>query len=122
MKFAEEEINLCKKLHELGVRKEIEQRDVLINIKTGKPRINYLRSKFIKQEKVYEKEFVLWTWADIKRELDNRGYPTWIVNIFWNKVEVWNFHYFEDVFKEKSLELCGLKILIKIAEKGRKDE
>jgi len=116
MKFTPEVIALCKKLHELGVRKDIQTRDCVYDVKyrTILLVVNHFQNlKFsternraklldVRVHEVYEQYIPLWTWPDAREWLWNKG---------------WHISYHSDLFNKEYRN-----ILIKIGETNKCSE
>jgi len=82
MKFNQEEIALCKKLHELGVRKEIKEGDYALSPWARKPHLVSFPSHLRMSKREFNKrindpainKYLLWTWADAREWLKQRRY------------------------------------------------
>jgi len=73
MKFTTEEIALCKKLHELGVRKEIKYGDWFLFKQLGRGEDICLCKKHPETQSTKSYIIPLWTWADAREWLIKKG-------------------------------------------------
>jgi len=138
MKFTSEEIALCKKLHELGVRRKIKEGDWYIlpsDSLTGTiPRLFDARSiaHELWEFEINKEGTPLWTWADAREWLREKGY--WLLKHFdhandlvKNTVKIIDAKTIYDLIHKGFIEQSGdsdleaiLKCMVEIAEKGGK--